>query len=61
MADKKRSFKVKSFYDFLCAEETIVFPVYEVWRTGVAIRTCFLVCEAKWGKILTIDLLVRRG
>ena len=45
----------------LSGENNFVFPRKEVWGSRVPLRTCFFAWEAVWGKILTVDILMKRG
>ena len=59
--DRRGLFRVKSYYCFLSGENNFVFSGKEVWESRAPLRTCFFAQEAVWGKILTIDTLMKRG
>ncbi|RVW89232.1 hypothetical protein CK203_032608 [Vitis vinifera] len=52
---------VKPYYCSLSGETNFVFPGKEVWGSRAPLRICFFAGEAVWGKILTVDTLMKRG
>ena len=54
-------FNVKSYYCSLRMENNVVFLGKEIWGSHAPLRTCFFAWEAIWGKILTVDILMKRG
>ncbi|KAJ9679351.1 hypothetical protein PVL29_021319 [Vitis rotundifolia] len=54
-------FKVKSYYKSLKEDNGPLFPAKEVWGSFAPLRTRFFAWEAVWGKISTVDMLMRRG
>ncbi|KAJ9677624.1 hypothetical protein PVL29_022550 [Vitis rotundifolia] len=59
--ERKGMFKVKSYYRSLKEDNSPLFPAKEVWGSYAPLRTRFFAWEAVWGKISTIDMLMRRG
>ena len=59
--DRRGLFSVKPYYCSLSGETNFVFPGKEVWRSCAPFRTCFFAWEVVWGKILTINTLMKRG
>ena len=59
--ERKGTFKVNSYYRSLKEDNSPLFPVKEVWGSYAPLRTRFFAWEAVWGKISTIDMLMRRG
>ena len=59
--DRKGIFSVKSYYCSLRMENNVVFPSKEIWGTHDPLRTCFFAWEAIWGKILTVNTLMKSG
>ena len=59
--DGKGKYSVKSYYNSLRAENNLSFPTKEIWGSCAPLRTRFFAWEAVWGKILTIDTLMKRG
>ena len=59
--DRRGIFSIKSYYCSLNGENNVVFPSKEVWGSHAPLRTCFFTWEAVWGKILTVDTLMKRG
>ncbi|RVX08739.1 putative ribonuclease H protein [Vitis vinifera] len=58
---RKGKFSVKSYYRSLKVENNPFFPAKEVWGSRAPLRTRFFAWEAVWGKISTVDMLMRRG
>ena len=58
---RKGMFKVKSYYRSLKVENNPLFPAKEVWGSYAPLRTRFFAWEAVWGKISTVDMLMREG
>ena len=58
---RRGKFNVKSYYKSLRAENSLFFPAKEIWGSYAPLRTHFFAWEAVWGKILTIDMLMKRG
>ena len=59
--ERKGKFSVKSYYRSLKVENKPLFPEKEVWGSRAPLRTRFFAWEAVWGKISTVDMLMRRG
>ena len=59
--ERRGKFNVKSYYRSLRAENSILFPAKEILGSYAPLRTRFFAWEAVWGKISTIDMLLRRG
>ena len=59
--ERKGTFKVNSYYRSLKEDNNPLFPENEAWGSYAPLRTCFFAWEAVWGKISTIDMLMRRG
>ena len=59
--EKKGKFSVKSYYRSLKVENSPLLPAKEVWGSYTPLRTHFFAWEAVWGKISTVDMLMRRG
>ena len=59
--ERRGKFSVKSYYRSLKGENSPFFPAKEVWGSHAPLRTRFFTWEAVWGKISTIDMLMRRG
>ncbi|RVW40781.1 Transposon TX1 uncharacterized 149 kDa protein [Vitis vinifera] len=59
--ERKGKFSVKSYYRSLKVENSPLFPTKEVWGSRAPLRTRFFAWEAVWGKISTVDMLMRRG
>ena len=59
--DGRGKFSVKSYYKSLRAEKKILFPANEIWGLCAPLRSRFFAWEAIWGKILTVDMLMKRG
>ncbi|RVX00295.1 Transposon TX1 uncharacterized 149 kDa protein [Vitis vinifera] len=59
--ERKGKFSVKSYYRSLKVENSPLFPAKEVWGSHAPLRTRFFAWEAVWGKISTVDMLMRRG
>ena len=57
----KGKFNVKSYYISLRDENNLSFPAKEVWGSGNPLKTRFFAWEAMWGKILIVDMLMKRG
>ena len=57
--DRKGNFSVKWDYSSLCAESRVDFPTKDIWGSQAPMRLDFFTWEAPWGKILTIELLVK--
>ena len=57
----KGKFSVKSYYTSLKVENNPLFLAKEVWGSCAPLRTRFFAWEAIWGKISTVDMLMRRG
>ena len=55
------TFKVNSYYRSLKEDNNPLFPEKEVWGSYAPLRNRFFAWEAVWGKISTIDMLMRRG
>ncbi|RVW34126.1 hypothetical protein CK203_084378 [Vitis vinifera] len=54
--------EVNRFLGYISAEDNSpLFPEKEVWGSYAPLRTRFFAWEAVWGKISTIDMLMRRG
>ena len=54
-------FTVKSMYKVLQPCIVEAFSWQMVWRSCVQLKICFFSWEAAWGRILTLDMLQRRG
>ncbi|RVW14689.1 Transposon Ty3-I Gag-Pol polyprotein [Vitis vinifera] len=54
-------FKIGNWRRSLKAENNPLFPAKEVWGSYAPLRTRFFAWEAVWGKISTVDMLMRRG
>ncbi|RVW27626.1 hypothetical protein CK203_099125 [Vitis vinifera] len=59
--ERKGKFSVKSYYRSLKVENNSLFPAKEVWGSYAPLRTRFFAWEAVWGKVSTVDMLMRRG
>ena len=59
--DGKGKYSIKSYYISLRAGNNLLFPAKEVWGLGAPLKTHFFAWEAMWGKILTVDMLMKRG
>ena len=59
--ERKGKFSVKSYYRSLKVENKPLFPEKEVWGSRAPLRTRFFAWEAVWGKISTVDMLMRRS
>ena len=59
--DGRGKFSVKSYYKSLRAESNFLFPANEIWGLCAPLRSRFFAWEAIWGKILTVDMLMKRG
>ena len=59
--DGRGKYSVKSYYNSLRAGNNVLFPDKEIWGSYASLRTRFFVWEAVWGKILTVDTLMKRG
>ena len=59
--ERKGKFSVKSYYQSLKVENRPLFPTKEVRGSRAPLRTRFFAWEAVWGKISTVDMLMRRG
>ena len=59
--EKKGKFSVKSYYRSLKVENSPLLPAKEVWGSYTPLRTHFFAWEAVWGKISTVDMLMREG
>ncbi|GMP60452.1 hypothetical protein CsSME_00023316 [Camellia sinensis var. sinensis] len=57
----KGKFSVSSFYNVLVHEEVVVSLWRCVWVSGTSSKVAFFVWTAMWGRILTLDNLIRRG
>ncbi|RVW25082.1 Syntaxin-22 [Vitis vinifera] len=55
------TFKVNSYYRSLKEDNNPLFPEKEVWGSYAPLRNRFFAWEAVWGKISTIDMLMRKG
>ena len=56
-----RNFLVKSLYKVLDSSRDVAFPHRFIWNYWVPSKVGFFAWEAAWGRILTLDLLKRRG
>ena len=54
-------FSIKAFYSCLELEREGTFSINLVWNSWVLTKVGFFIWEVVWGKILTLDLLKRRG
>ena len=54
-------FDFRSFYNAIDGNDAHSFPRKSVWWVKVPKRVSFLLWWATWGKILTIDNLIKRG
>ena len=54
-------FDVRSFYNAIEGTDAYSFPQKSVWWVKVPKRVSFFLWSAAWGKILTIDNLIKRG
>ena len=59
--DGMEKYSVKFYYISLRAENNLLFPAKEVWGSGTPLKTHFFAWEAMWGKILIVDMLMKRG
>ena len=59
--DRTGIFSVKSYYCSRRVENNLIFLGKEIWGSHAPRKTCFFAWEAVWGKILTIDTLMKRG
>ena len=59
--ERKGKFSVKSYYRSLKVENNPLLPAKEVWGSRAPLRTRLFAWEAVWGKISTVDMLMRRG
>ena len=59
--DGRGKYSVKSYYNSLRAENNLLFLAKEVWGLGSPLKTRFFAWEVLWGKILTVDTLMKRG
>ena len=59
--DRRGLLSVKPYYCSLSGETNFVFPGKEVWGSRAPLRTCFFAWEVVWGRILTINTLMKRG
>ena len=57
----KGKYSVKSYYISLRAENNLLFPAKEVWGLVAPLKTRFFAWKAVWEKILTVDMLMKRG
>ena len=58
---KDGSFTVKFMYKLLSGSRDATFPFKSIWNPCVTTKVGFFVWESKWGMILTLDQLKRRG
>lgn len=59
-ASKKGISSVKSYYKSLCFEVLLSYPSKGICTSKVLTKVIFFDWEAVWGKILTIDHLMKR-
>ena len=55
------SFLIRDAYKLLAAPSAITFPKKSIWVDKVPTKVAFFAWEATWEKILTLDMLQRRG
>ncbi|RVW27722.1 Transposon TX1 uncharacterized 149 kDa protein [Vitis vinifera] len=55
------SFRIRDAYKLLAAPSAITFPKKSIWVDKVPTKVAFFAWEATWEKILTLDMLQRRG
>jgi hypothetical protein len=54
-------FDIRSFYSALRHAQPVTFPWKAIWGVHAPKRVSFFVWSAVWGRILTVDNLMRRG
>uniref|UniRef100_A0A2N9EU99 ubiquitinyl hydrolase 1 n=1 Tax=Fagus sylvatica TaxID=28930 RepID=A0A2N9EU99_FAGSY len=54
-------FDVRSFYSALRHTQPVTFPWKAIWGVNAPKRVSFFAWSAAWGRILTVDNLMRRG
>ena len=59
--DGKGKYGVKPYYNYLRVENNLLFLAKEVWGSSAPLKTRFFAWEGMWGKLLTIDTLMKRG
>ena len=59
--EKCGKFYVKAMYKVLELGGPSNFPVVVIWNSWVPPKVNFFAWEATWSKVLTLDLLMRRG
>ena len=59
--DGKGKYNVKSYCISLRTENNLLFPAKEVWGLVAPLKTRFFAWKAVWEKILTVDMLMKRG
>ena len=55
------NFLVKSLNKVLDGSRDVTFPHWFIWNYWVHSKVSFFAWEAAWGRILTLDMLKRRG
>ena len=58
---KSGKFSTKSLYLALEADYPALFPFSYIWNVWVQPKISFFAWEAAWGKVLTLDLVQKRG
>ena len=59
--DGRGKLSVKSYCKSLRAENSFLFLAKEIWGSQTPLRTRFIAQETVWGKILTVDMLMKRS
>ncbi|RVX03334.1 putative ribonuclease H protein [Vitis vinifera] len=54
-------FRIKDAYKLLAGSNVISFPKKGIWVDKVPTKVAFFAWEASWEKVLTLDMLQRRG
>ena len=58
---RKGKFEVRSFYNILISNVSLLFPWKSIWHTKAPPRVAFFVWSAALGKILTLDNLRKKN
>ena len=59
--DGMEKYGVKFYYISLRADNNFLFLAKEVWGSGAPLKTHIFAWEIVWGKILIVDMLMKRG
>ena len=54
-------YTVKESYELLVGGNTRTVPMNILWNSCVSPKVCFFAWEVRWGKVLTMDQLKKRG